>query len=152
MIRLKLLKSAIVLSIIFAILISLCSCSLFDNSATQMVFSFDTNEPSNYSSDSKILYINEDIEKLELNAELKTDSEDVTVQVIDFNDEIIWSENYNNNSNFKIELFDLKSESEYLLKVEARTSKNLKLTVTSETKLVKNKEKSDKPNKYNVGN
>lgn len=113
----------------------------------EMKFSFNTSMPSN-SNDEKTIYINDDMDKLELHADLKVDSGEVTIQVLDTSDEeIIWNGSYNEDSIFKIELLALKANSEYLLKIEAVQSKNVKLIITSDNKLVKDKEK---PEKYKV--
>lgn len=109
-------------------------------------FSFNTGTPAD-SNDEKTIYIYKDMEKLELNARLTVDSGNVTVQVLDnSSDETVWNHSYNENTNFKIELTDLKADSEYLLKITTVQSKKVNLTITTEEKLVKDK---DKPNKYN---
>lgn len=88
------------------------------------------------------------MEKLELNAKLKVDSGNVTIQILDISsNDVIWKESYNENSNFKIELNNLKADSEYLLKISTAQSKKVTLTITSKEKLIKDKEK---PEKYNI--
>ena len=72
----------------------------------------------------------------------------MTVQVLDTSsNETVWDHSYNENTNFKIELTDLKTDSEYLLKLTIEQSKKVNLAITTEEKLVKDK---DKPNKYNI--
>ncbi|MCI8380083.1 MAG: hypothetical protein HFH72_16525 [Lachnospiraceae bacterium] len=72
----------------------------------------------------------------------------VTIQVLDTSsNETIWNQSYNENTNFKIELTDLKADSEYLLQITTVQSKKVTLTITTEEKRIKDKDKSDK---YNI--
>ena len=137
-------KSSLKISVIlflFIVILTLSSCTA---NGTKMEFSFNTGSPSN-SIDVKTIYINNDMDKLVLNAELKIDSGDAIVKILSvFDNEVIWNGSYQEDSNFIIELLDLEENSEYLLKVETTQSKKVSLIVTSDDKLVKDKEKPEK--------
>ncbi len=125
----------------------LCGACSGSYSATSLFFSFDTSDPAD-SGGEKILYINNGMEKLVLNAELKVDSGNVSLQVTDTaTNDVIWNGEYSKDANFTIELNDLKANREYLLAIRAVQSRKVTLQVTSNTKLVKDKEK---PDKYNI--
>lgn len=132
-----------VISLLLGILFFMSACSN-DLSDTKIEFSFNTNISSN-SEKSKSIFVNEDMDILELNAELEVDSGDVTVQVADLqNEKIIWDESFNTNKIFIIELVDLKKDTEYSLTIFAQQSKKVKLTISTEYKVTKDKEKPDK--------
>lgn len=135
--------SGVLVLLIVIFFLSACKESVF-SSETKMVFSFNTSSYAN-SYDEKTIYINNDMDKLELDAELQIDSGNVIIQVLSSsNDEIIWSNSYMADSSFKIEMFDIKENSEYLLTIKANQSQKVKLTITTDSKLLKNKEKSEK--------
>ena len=143
----KIIHKPLILSMLLTFVFSCSGCGQNVASGTSMEFSFNTGTPAD-SNDEKTIYIYKDMEKLELNAKLTVDSGNVTVQVLDnSSNETVWNHSYNENTNFKIELTDLKADSEYLLKITAVQSKKVNLTITTEEKLVKDK---DKPNKYNI--
>lgn len=142
----KLIK-CIMLFVLSTMLISLSACSSNTSSDTSMVFSFSTSTPAT-SNDEKIIYINNDIEKLILDCKLKVDSGDVIVQIVNAtNEEVVWEDSYSKDADFKIEMSDLKEKSEFLLKIHANQSKEVTLTITSDTKLVEDKVK---PERYNI--
>lgn len=137
-------KSSLRISTFLFLLIAILSLTACNAKSTIMEFSFNTSTPSN-SSDEKIIYINNDMDKLELSVELKIDSGDATVEVLSIsNDEVVWSDTYQEDSNFIIELYDVKANSEYLLKVETIQSKKVNLTITSDNNLIKDNEKPEK--------
>ncbi|MDD2993006.1 MAG: hypothetical protein PHG73_05610 [Pygmaiobacter sp.] len=130
------------------IFLFICPTSFY-NRPTKISFSFDTSTAAN-SSDEKTIYIHDDMDQLKLNAELKIDSGDATIQVLNTaNNEVVWDGNYKEDSNFEIELSDIKANSAYLLKIETTQSKKVSLIITSDVKLsdvkfVENKEKPEK--------
>lgn len=134
--------SKIIMSLIFfglSFVLSACNTS-----ATEMQFSFNTSAAAD-SKDSKAIYINNDMDKLELDAILKIGSGKVTIQVIDtLTNEVIWIKYADKDSAFKIELLELKADREYLLVIEAFQSKEVKCTITTDVKLIKDKEKPDR--------
>lgn len=136
-------KSPLRISAILVLLMAMFSVSACNASGTKIEFTFNTSSPAN-SSDEKIIYLNNDIDKLVLNAALKIDSGDAIVQVLSADDELLWSGNYQKDSDFIIELNDVKANNEYLLKIETTQSKEASLIVTSNKILVKEKEKPDK--------
>lgn len=132
-------------SILMIAALALCACGSENiTSYTIMESQFGTSVPTD-SSDEKIIYINEDMDRLLLKARLKIDCGSATIQVIDLaNDAVIWSEDFTEDSNFDMELVGLKAQSEYFLNVQSVQSKDVYLTVTSDEKLVKNKEKPER--------
>lgn len=133
------------LLLLFLIILSLTACS--SGSGTRMEFSFNTKTPAD-SYDEKFIYTNEDMDLLILNAELKIDTGEVTIQVQEIsNDEIVWSENFNKDTSFSIELTDIKADSEYLINIQSTQSQKVNLVITSNYKLVQNKEK---PERYSI--
>ena len=127
-----------------------CACSNL-SSNTMLKFDFITSSFTD-SEDSKIIYINNDMEKLELNAALKVDAGEVTIQVVNaLSDETMWSEKYKSDSDFKIELFNLKANDEYMLEIHTSQTKKVSFTVTTNAKLVKDKGTPKKHDKYNIG-
>lgn len=143
----RIIHKILILSMLLTLAFSCSGCGQNAASGTSMEFSFNTSAPAD-STDEKTIYICKDMEKLELNAKLTVDSGNVTVQVLDISsNETVWNHSYNENTNFKIELTDLKADNEYLLKLTIVQSKKVNLAITTEEKLVKDK---DKPNKYNI--
>lgn len=141
--KLPLRISAVLLLLIAMFSLSACNANS-TVSETKISFSFDTSTAAN-SSDEKTIYINDDMDKLKLNAELKIDSGDANIQVLNTaNNEVVWDGNYKEDSNFEIELSDIKANSAYLLKIETTQSKKVRLIITSDVKLVENKEKPEK--------
>lgn len=142
-------KSALRFSAFLFLFIAIFSLSACNVNGTKMEFSFNTSSLSN-SSDKKSIYVNSDMDKLELNADLKIDSGDAIIQVLNAsNDEVIWNNSYQEDSKFKIVLNDIKADNEYLLIIETTQSKKVNLIITSDNKLVRDKEK---PEKYIIEN
>lgn len=113
-------------------------------SSTNMVFSFDTSVPAN-SYDEKTLYVRNHLDTLTLDATLTIDSGSVSIQVVRTSDgEIVWSNNYDKNSSFSIELSNVPANSEYSLQIQATQSKKTHLSITSGEKLIQDKEKPAK--------
>ncbi|MCL2578828.1 MAG: DUF4624 family lipoprotein [Oscillospiraceae bacterium] len=128
--------------LLLVVMISLGACS--QSSATFMSFSFSTTTPAD-SIREKIIYINSDIDSLQLNANLQLDSGKVNVQVLSIDDEeVIWSDDYESNSSFIIEMSNLEANSEYLIRINAIQSQRVQLNITSDSKLVEAREKPDR--------
>lgn len=143
----RIIHKTLMLSMLLTFVFSCSSCGQNVASGTSMEFSFNTGTPAD-SHDEKTIYICKGMEKLELNAKLTVDSGNVTVQVVDTSsNETVWNHSYDENTNFKIELIDLKADSEYLLKITIVQSEKVNLAITTDEKLVKDK---DKPDKYNI--
>lgn len=141
--KLPLKISAVLLLLIALFSLSACNTNSIV-SETKISFSFDTSAAAN-SSDEKTIYVNDDMDQLKLNAELKMDSGDATIQVLNTaTNEVVWSGNYKEASNFEIELSDIKANSAYLLKIETTQSKKVSLIITSDVKLVETKETPEK--------
>ena len=141
--KLPLKISAVLLLLIALFSLSACNTNSIV-SETKISFSFDTSAAAN-SSDEKKIYIHDDMDQLKLNAELKIDSGDATIQVLNTaNNEVVWDGNYKEDSNFEIELSDIKANSAYLLKIETTQSKKVSLIITSDVKLVETKETPEK--------
>lgn len=141
--KLPLRISAVLLLLIALFSLSACNTNSIV-SETKISFSFDTSTAAN-SSDEKKIYIHDDMDQLKLNAELKIDSGDATIQLLNTaNNEVVWDGNYKEDSNFEIELSDIKANSAYLLKIETTQSKKVSLIITSDVKLVETKEKPEK--------
>ena len=141
--KLPLRISAVLLLLIALFSLSACNTNSIV-SETKISFSFDTSAAAN-SSDEKTIYVNDDMDQLKLNAELKMDSGNATIQVLNTaTNEVVWSGNYKEDSNFEIELSDIKANSAYLLKIETTQSKKVSLIITSDVKLVETKETPEK--------
>ena len=141
--KLPLKISAVLLLLIALFSLSACNTNSIV-SETKISFSFDTSAAAN-SSDEKTIYVNDDMDQLKLNAELKMDSGNATIQVLNTaTNEVVWSGNYKEDSNFEIELSDIKANSAYLLKIETTQSKKVSLIITSDVKLIETKEKPEK--------
>ena len=141
--KLPLRISAVLLLLIALFSLSACNTNSIV-SETKISFSFDTSTAAN-SSDEKKIYIHDDMDQLKLNAELKIDSGDATIQLLNTaNNEVVWDGNYKEDSNFEIELSDIKANSAYLLKIETTQSKKVSLIITSDVKLVETKETPEK--------
>ncbi len=141
--KLPLKISAVLLLLIALFSLSACNTNSIV-SETKISFSFDTSAAAN-SSDEKTIYVNDDMDQLKLNAELKMDSGNATIQVLNTaTNEVVWSGNYKEDSNFEIELSDIKANSAYLLKIETTQSKKVSLIITSDVKLVETKETPEK--------
>ena len=141
--KLPLKISAFLLLLIAMFSLSACNANS-TVSETTISFSFDTSAVANFS-DEKTIYINDDLDKLRLNAELKMDSGDATIQVLKTaTNEVVWSGSSKEDSSFEIELSDIKANSAYLLKIETTQSKKVSLVITSDVKLIETKEKPEK--------
>ena len=129
----------------FALVLSLTACRRNNVvSNTQLKFDHSADQPANYRS-VETIYINEPIDELVMNARLKINSGSASVKVIDSKTNVVvWGGKYNQGTNFKIKLPNLKAQSEYLVEVNAVQTKKMKLTLTSNEKLVKNKERPRK--------
>jgi len=139
-------KSAIIFTAL-CLLGAMVLCSACDTSGAKMEFSFSSDKPSNYSYDEKTLYINEDMETLTMYGNLKVDSGQVSVHVVRKADEqSLWQNNYTKDSSFEILLANLNAGDEYVLQVTTTESKKVKLIVTSNAKMVPDKEKPEKMN------
>ena len=115
-----------------------------NSSSTILEFSFSTSEAAD-SSDEKVLYFNENKDRVVMNAQLEIDSGSATLQITDTtSDEIVWSNTYDKNDTFDIELEDIVSGSEYKFTIQTDQSKRVHLIVTSTDNLVKEVEKPEK--------
>ena len=86
--KLPLKISAVLLLLIALFSLSACNTNSIV-SETKISFSFDTSAAAN-SSDEKKIYIHDDMDQLKLNAELKIDSGDATIQVLNTaNNEVV---------------------------------------------------------------
>lgn len=115
-----------------------------NSSSTILEFSFSTSEAAD-SSDEKVLYFNENKDRVVMNAQLEIDSGSATLQITDTtSDEIVWSNTYDKNDTFDIELEDIVSGSEYKFTIQTDQSKKVHLIVTSTDNLVNEVEKPEK--------
>lgn len=125
---------------------SFMGCNM-NKSTTALAFLFHTSKLAD-SSDEKVIYFNDSYEKLNLDAKLKIDAGSILVEIISpENNEIVWSNTYEEDSEFKIELENIIANSEYKIRVQTKQSKNISLEINSSVKLVKDKEKIVKPTK-----
>lgn len=140
-------KKIVVCCIISCIMMfSFMGCNM-NKSTTALEFLFHTSKLSD-SSDEKVIYFNDSYEKLNLDAKLKIDAGSILVEIISpENNEIVWSNTYEEDSEFKIELENIIANSEYKIRVQTKQSKNISLEINSSVKLVKDKEKIVKPTK-----
>lgn len=144
----KLLKNTVLSSLVIITALLNNACGL-NNAGTYIEFLFSTGIPSN-SIGEKYLYINDDMEKLELNAELKIISGEAEIKIFNLQDnEIAWSAKYSEDSVFTIELRNMKKDCEYVIKIETVQSIKTELIISSETGLVKDIEK---PERYVIKN
>ncbi|MCL2575329.1 MAG: DUF4624 family lipoprotein [Defluviitaleaceae bacterium] len=135
------LKPALTLLLLIA-MISLGACS--QSYPTFMSFSFSTSAPAD-SVREKIIYINSNIDSLRLNAKLQMDFGTVYIQILSIDDEeVIWSNSYEDDSSFIIELSNLEANSEYLIRIDTIQSQRVQLSITSDSKLVEAREKPDR--------
>ena len=137
------------IGILFASLsvLALGACGA-DSSKSEMRFSFNTATPSD-SNDVQSIYLNEDMDVLTLKGDVKLNSGEVTVSVVDAAadsaGEALWSGDFNEDTAFNIVLKDLKKANEYLVKVGASDATTMDLKLTSDVKLVLDKETPEKP-------
>lgn len=64
--------------------------------------------------------------------------------------EIVWSENFDQDTDFNIELTNVNADSEYLIKIQAKQSQKVTLVISSDSKLVQDKEKQKNPERYRI--
>jgi len=127
------------------LLLTLTACGTY--SVSKLDFSFKTSIPTD-SYDEKSIFLNENIDKLKLDVELRIDSGNAAVSIINMKDkEVIWSGNYVENTNFQIELENLKAGDSYLIAVQTAKTKDVKISITSDTKLVLDEDMPDKPDR-----
>lgn len=130
----------------FALIATLTSCVFDPLSNTEMTFSFDTSEEVD-SYKEKYIYINDALDKMVLDAELKIDSGEAVVTVRDnASEENVWENTYTADADFTIELFDLKEDSRYIICVQTTQCKSFGLKIKTSESLVKEKEKPDLKN------
>lgn len=116
--------------ILSVLLMSACGKGL--GSVPIMESSFDTITPAN-STDEKVLYINNDTEKLVLFADIKIDSGSAKIIVLDLaENKEIFSKSCNEDGKFEIELNNLKAQVEYKIVLSTIEAKKVKLTVTAD--------------------
>lgn len=131
----------------FVIMLSVLSGCNSADPISELTFLFNSDNPADFK-DEQLLFINEDFENLVLNATLKVEGSAVKIEVIEnATGTILWRGDYIENADFQIELSDLKAENEYKLRLETTLTEKVKLTVTSDVKLVKDKEK---PERYKI--
>ena len=127
------------------LLLTLTACGTY--SVSKLDFSFKTSVPTD-SYDENFIFLNEDIDRLKLDVELRIDSGNAVISIINVQDEeIIWSDSYTENSKFQIALENLRAEESYLITVQTVKTKDFKVLITSDTKLVLDEDMPDKPNR-----
>lgn len=140
-------KMSMMKKIIFMVLMCVCMLTAcHENTGTRFEFSFQTKGKENSDTDErticKTIYINESQDKVRLNASLDMDGGEVSVQITAVEDgTIIWESVYEQSCDFTVDLQNVKAGSEYVIKVQAKDPKKVKLVMSSKDILVKEKEK-----------
>ncbi|MDF2595864.1 MAG: hypothetical protein K0R69_2205 [Clostridia bacterium] len=133
--------------VFLVILMSFTGCSYAENgvSSSKIKMAYNSSIPDNFTSE-KIIYCNDSIQRLEFDVDLRIETGDVKLEIIDSSDEsIIWSNNYfSERERFKMELLDLKPQNEYIIRIQANKTKKIQLILSSSEKLVPDKEIIDK--------
>lgn len=111
---------------------------------TILEFSFSNSEKTEFE-DEKSLFFNAEKDLITLESILELEDGKIAIQVIDVeNNDVIWSNTYSDNEKFVIELRNIRSDSEYILSVQAEETTKFNLTMTSDDKLVKEVKKPNK--------
>ncbi|MDE7280115.1 MAG: DUF4624 family lipoprotein [Ruminiclostridium sp.] len=112
---------------------------------TRFEFNFNDSQGSDFSQQ-KSIYINESKDELVLNASLKIDGGKAEVEVISSDSkESVSSFSYESDTDFDIILKDVQEEQEYIISVKAEQTNKISLVVSASEKLVRDKEKPNKP-------
>lgn len=110
------------------------------NTDINLEFTYQTDVITESYYDETTIYIDETRDKMRLYASLTKKGGEVSVQIVAAEDgTVIWDGIYNKNCDFNIDLQDVEADSEYIVKVEAKDNRKLKLTISSDDKWVKRK-------------
>lgn len=130
------------------ILVLICTLMLtgcHDKTGTKYEFSFQTTENEKTYYAEETIYVDENQDKVRLNASLDMKGGEVSVQIIAVEDgTLIWDSIYNQNCDFTIDLQEVQADSEYIIKVQAKDAQKVNLVMLSTDNLVKEKEKPGK--------
>ena len=137
--------------ILILIVVALTSC---DSSTAKTIIkmelteSYDTSDPF---VNEKLIYVSTDIDTLDLDIAFQMKGESGILEIADNDTEqVFWSEEWNGDvdkTNFTISLDNLEKEKEYVIRFIGTKIDYAKIEVTSENKLVKEREKPLKPSR-----
>lgn len=126
---------------VMLVMLVLAGCA---NKTSRWEFSFSTKEPSD-SYKEKMLYINQDADVLEIDADLKIDSGQVKIVVLDQQTgKAVYTSTHSQDETFMIRLENVRAGQVYSLQVTATGTKDMKLILTSDAKMVQDKEKPER--------
>ncbi len=108
---------------------------------------YDTQDPFIHE---KLIYVSEDTDSLKLNVSLQFEGEGCLMEIADNETkEVIWEDSWENKANttFPISLSNIGKDKEYVVRLTGTKVINAKAVITSDNKLVKEREKPLKPDK-----
>lgn len=114
----------------------------------EMTANYDTSDPF---VNEKLIYVSEDVDVLELGASFQMKGESGLLEIADNETkEVVWSKRWDESvelNNYLIALDSLEKDKEYVIRFTGTKIQYAKLVITSESKLVKERERPQKPNK-----
>lgn len=143
----------IVFTVMFCIVLLLLGCSDHNNTSAsfktemEIVEDYDDTDPF---IDERLFYVTDNIESLKLDISFQIESENSILEVLDNEtDEVLWRAELQDNENDKIivPLKSLKKNKEYVIKFTGTKIKHVKIIISSDNKLIKEKAKPEANNK-----
>lgn len=114
----------------------------------ELTENYDTSDPFIYE---KLIYVSDDINILDLDISIQIKGKRSSLEIADNETgQVFWSKEWNGNvdkTNFTISLDTLEKDKEYVIRFTGTKINYAKVVVTSENKLVKEREKPLRPNR-----
>ena len=98
----------------------------------------------------KLFYVSTDIDSVDFDVDFHMEGESGLLEIADNETkEVIWNKEWSENvdDKFTISLSDLEKDKEYVIRLTCTEVENAKLVMTSDSRLVKEREKPLKPDK-----
>ena len=124
-------KPAALLVLLMMVLFLLTACVADE---TSISFSFQTDGPAN-SYDERVVYLDQDIERLKLDIALDMQGGTLDVWMEDLDGQLIWSRSFTEATRLSVDLRDLKAGTGYRMGVRATQADDVKLTIKTNEKL-----------------
>ncbi len=138
------------------ILLTLCVVMLCSCSAPVAPTVIEMSVSKNYDTDDpfvneKLIYVSEDIDDAKLDVTFQMKGESGKLEIMEReSEEVLWSDDWSGDvakNTFVISLDSLKKEKEYVVRFTGTGIEDAKLSITSQSSLVKERERPQKSNK-----
>lgn len=114
----------------------------------ELTSNYDTSDPF---INEKLFYVSDSVDALKLNVSFRMEGESGMLEIADHETkQVLWSDTWNGNvpnTAFSISLDTLEKEKEYVIRFTGTKINDAKIVITSDSKLVKERERPMKPNK-----